>query len=32
MEEVCEAVAVEGVVTVEPGLVGGTNRVSNRVA
>ena len=32
MEEVCKAVAVEGVVAVAPGLGGGTKRVADRVA
>ena len=32
MEEACEAVAVEGIVAVAPGLVEGTKRVTGRVA
>ena len=32
MEEVCEAVAAEEIVALEPGLVGGTKRVADRVA
>ena len=32
MEKVCEAVAVEGIVAVAPGLLGGTKRVADRVA
>ena len=32
MEEVCKAVALEGIVAVEAGLGGGTNRMADRVA